>query len=235
WRFDEPTQKILTDFINLRYHLLPYIYSVSWMVTDQGYTMMRPLVMDFQNDPEAQKAGDQFMFGPALLVNPVTQEGAQTRRVYLPTGTKWTDFWTGKVYDGGQTIDGAAPIEAMPLFVKAGSILPYGPAIQYATEKSDPIELRIYRGADGNFTLYEDENDNYNYEKGAYTTIPFHWNEKAQTLTIGNRIGQFAGMPKTHRFRIVWVKENHGNTVASVDQADSEVIYVGKQIAVPFR
>lgn len=232
WRFDEATQKILTNYINLRYHLLPYIYSVSWMVTKDGYTMMRPLVMDFQNDAKAQVTPDQFMFGPSLLVNPVTHAGAQTRSVYLPGGTSWTDFWTGKSYKGGQNIEAASPIERMPLFVKAGSILPYGPAIQYACEKADPIELRVYRGADGDFTLYDDEGDNYDYEKGVYSTIPLHWDEKKQTLTIGARKGAFPGMLQERNFHVVWVSEGRGAGLGTAEKGTSDLKYTGKEISV---
>jgi alpha-D-xyloside xylohydrolase len=230
WRFDSATQEILTDYINLRYHLLPYIYSVSWMVTHNGYTMMRPLVMDFRADAQVQAIADQFMFGPALLVNPVTQPAAQSRSVYLPAGTKWADFWTGKTYEGGQTIEAAAGIQTVPLFVKAGSILPYGPAIQYASESADPMELRVYRGADGSFTLYEDEGDGYNYEKGAYATIPIRWDEKKQVLTIGARHGVFPSMLRDRTFRIVVVSEDRGTGIASTRTADAEVKYHGREI-----
>ncbi len=233
WRFDESTQKILTDYINLRYHLLPYIYSVSWMVTHEGYTMMRPLVMDFPADALAQTVGDQFMFGPELLANPVTHPGAQARGVYLPGGTKWTDFWTGQSYEGGQNIDAAAPIQTMPLYVKAGSILPYGPTVQYADEKpEDPLELRIYRGANGSFTLYEDEDDNYHYEHGAYATIPLRWDERTQTLTVGTRQGSFPRMIPERTLRIVWVSPHHGAGLALVDHPDAEVRYQGNEIVI---
>jgi len=232
WRFDEATQKILTDYINLRYHLLPYIYSVSWMVTHEGYTMMRPLVMDFPGDQEARNIPDQFMFGPGLLVAPVTQPGAQSRSVYLPAGTSWTDFWTGKTYAGGQRIEAVAPIQTLPLFVKAGTILPYGPAEQYAEEKTDPIELRIYPGANGDFTLYEDEDDNYDYEKGLHATISLHWDDRKQALTIGARKGEYPGMVKDHTFRVVRVSPEGGIGVASVAGPVIEIQYHGAETRV---
>jgi alpha-D-xyloside xylohydrolase len=232
WRFNESTQKILTNYIQLRYHLLPYIYSASWMV-DNGSTMMRPLVFDFPDDTQARDISDQFLFGPALLVNPVTHPGAHTRPVYLPKGTRWTDFWTGQSYAGGQTIDAPAPIETMPLYVRAGSILPYGPSIQYASEKLDaPIELRIYPGADGDFTLYEDEGDNYNYEHGAYSTIPMHWDDKTATLTIGARQGGFPGMFTERRFRITRVSPGHGSGIASAEKPDAIITYRGQQMRI---
>ncbi len=232
WRFNEATQRIYTDFINLRYHLIPYIYSVSWMVTHDGYTMMRPLVMDFQTDPKALDVSDEFMFGPTLLVCPVTAAGATARRVYLPAGVKWVDFWTGETHDGGKEIEASAPIDKLPIFAKSGSILPYGPKIQYAMEKSDPLELRVYRGANGDFALYEDEGDNYNYEKGSYATIPIHWDDKQGTLTIGARQGEFPGMLKERTFRIVWVKPNQGTGIAPTDKANAEIKYTGQKVEV---
>jgi len=237
WRFDDATQKILITYDQLRYHLLPYVYSVSWRVTSDGYTMMRPLVMDFRSDTNVFNIPDQYLFGPALMVSPVVKAGATNRNVYLPSGVNWIDFWTGKNYSGGQTIEAAAPIETIPLFVRAGSIIPYGPAIEYAMETNDPIELRVYRGADGAFTFYEDEGDNYNYEKGQYATIPITWNESSHTLTIGKRAGKFPGMLKERTFRIVWVSSGHGTGVASTPTPDLVVPYNGSalQVSAPQR
>ena len=242
WQFPPETEKVLIAYDKLRYHLLPYIYSVSWMVTHQNSTMMRGLVMDFQNDPKVYNIPDQYLFGPALMVNPVTKAGALLRNVYLPAGTSWTDFWTGQNYKGGQNVQAAAPIQQMPLYVRAGSIIPYGPDVQYAAAKADPIELRVYPGADGTFTLYEDEGDNYDYEKGVYATIPLSWNEKSQTLTIGRRKGQFPGMLKQRTFRVVFVRPNHGDGWASsgiwgtgIDTSltvDAEVHYDGSPVEV---
>ena len=232
WRFDPATQKTLISYDELRYHLLPYIYSVSWRVTSEGYSMMRPLVMDFREDSRVYNIGDQYMFGPALMVAPVIKPGAASRRVYLPAGAKWIDFWAGKTYTGGVTIDVSAPITTMPLFVRAGSIIPYGPTIEYAMEKNDPIELRVYPGSDGTFTLYEDEGDNYNYERGAYATIPITWYDSTKTLKIGKRTGTFAGMPKEHTFRIVWVSQEHGAGVQSSVAADRLVRYAGQPLSV---
>jgi alpha-D-xyloside xylohydrolase len=232
WRFDDATQKILIAYDKLRYHLLPYIYSTSWMVTHDGYTMMRPLVMDFRRDTNVFAITDQFMFGPALMACPVTGAGETSRSVYLPAGTDWFDFWTGEKISGGQHITAASPIETMPLYVRAGSIIPYGPDIQYAAQSSDPMELRIYRGADGHFTLYEDENDNYDYEKGVYATIPFDWNESKQTLTIGKRAGKFPGMMKDRTFRIVWVSSGHGAGIASDETPDAIIRYTGSAVTM---
>jgi len=232
WRFPTATQSILIDYVKLRYHLLPYIYSVSWRVTSDGYTMMRPLVMDFRSDTNVHGTTDQFMFGPALMACPVTTAGATTRNVYLPAGPTWFNFWTGATNAGGQTIAAAAPIATLPLYVRAGSILPYGPPIQYAAQSVDPMEIRVYRGANGSFTLYEDENDNYNYESGSYATIPFTWNDTTQTLTIGARQGSFPGMLTNRTFRIVWVSSAHGAGVPNTTVADNVVAYTGTTVQI---
>jgi alpha-D-xyloside xylohydrolase len=233
WRFDPSTQKVLTDAVQLRYHLLPYIYSVSWMVTHQGYTMMRPLVMDFREDKAVRKVGDEFMFGPDLLITPVTEPEVQTRKVVLPEGTNWTDFWTGTTLAGGQTIEASSPIAHIPIYVRAGSILPYGPAVQWAGENpSAPIELRVYPGADASFTLYEDECDNYDYEKGVYATIPIQWNETKKTLTIGPTSGSYPAMASERAFKIVYVSQNHGTGTALTEQVDRTVTYRGSKIEV---
>jgi alpha-D-xyloside xylohydrolase len=232
WSYGPDAQAILVNFDRLRYRMLPYIYSLAWKTTSEAYTPMRPLIMDFREDARAQNTGDQFMFGPAFLVNPVTDAAATTRQVYLPAA-KWYDFWTGSAVEGRRTINAIAPLDRLPLFVRAGSILPLGPDQEWATEKSaDPIELRVYRGADGDFTLYEDENDNYDYEKGAYATIPLHWDDAARTLTIGDRKGQFPGMLEKRAFRVIFVSENHGVGVSPSDEADRVVEYSGKQITV---
>jgi len=232
WSYGADAQKILTSYDRLRYRLLPYIYSMAWMVTNASYTPMRALAMDFRSDPRALNVGDQLMFGPALLVSPVTEPGADTRRVYLPKAT-WYDFWTGRGRSGGAMIDVSAPLDRIPLFVRAGAIIPMGPELQYAAEKpADPIELRVYRGADGTLTLYEDENDGYDYEKGVYATIPIRWDEAAQTLTIGERKGKFPGMLENRTFRVIFVSENHGAGIDVTDRADKTVTYTGQSVSV---
>ena len=231
WSYGPDAQQILTSFDGLRYRLMPYVYSLAWMVTNDGYTPMRPLVMDFRTDVRAQNIGDQFMYGPSIMVNPVTQPGAVSRDVYLPEA-KWYDFWTGHAIDGPKAIDASAPLDRIPLFIRAGSILPMGPDIQYTTEKTDPIELRVYAGANGDFTLYEDENDNYDYEKGEHSTIPLHWDDASHTLTIGAREGSFPGMPQSHTFQIVFVGEGHGIGIAPTVEPDKTVQYSGQQIIV---
>jgi len=237
--WDAPTKAILLNYDNLRYRLLPYIYSLSWKVTNEGYTIMRSLAFDFKDDEAIKNIPDQYMFGPAILVNPVTQrmfslpnskDIKKIRKVYLPKSVNWYDFWTGKLITGGQTIDAAAPIETLPLYIKAGSIVPMGPYLQYATEKvADPIELRIYTGANADFVLYEDENDTYNYEQGKYATIAMNWNDAEKTLTIKDRKGDFPGMLKDRTFRIVLVNAKNGKGIEPAKLAD-EVKYSGKEI-----
>ena len=232
WSYGADAQKILTNYDRLRYRLMPYIYSLAWMTTNEAYTPMRPLAMDYRSDTRALNIGDQYMFGPALLVNPVTEPGATTRRMYLPKGS-WYDFWTGKRVDGGAMIDAAAPIERMPLFVRAGSIVPLGPDVEYASEKAaDPIEIRVYRGASGSFVLYEDEGDNYDYENGAHATIRIDWDDAARKLTIGAREGKFPGMLEHRTFHIVYAGENNGAGIELSKQADAVIEYSGKAVTI---
>jgi alpha-D-xyloside xylohydrolase len=383
WEFGEFTN-VLVKFDNLRYRLMPYIYSLAWQVTDHGYTIMRGLPMDFTSDQKTYAIDDQFMFGPAIMVCPVTEymlhrppensilitpehfrtkdgqpgltaryysdaefktlcheqvesninlfwytgwpdyitspkfsmrwegrliptetgpyrfhmksfgpkrvflDGKQltnnytsveayttpvdlqagkeydfvfetansalgafraqlfwktpeifarekiveprekTRPVYLPAENQWVDFWTGQTLPGGQTIVADAPIDKIPLLIKSGSIIPMGPFIQYAAEKpADPIELRIYPGADGSFTLYEDENDNYNYEKGVHATIAFHWDDANRRLTIDDQKGSFPGMLKERSFNLVIVGKDHGTGVETTGNPDKVILYQG--------
>jgi alpha-D-xyloside xylohydrolase len=386
WEFGEFTKPML-KFDNLRYRLLPYIYSLAWKVTSQGYTIMRGLPMDFESDKKTYGIDDQFMFGPSIMVTPVTdwmyyrppeqsvligpeffktnddkpgilatycsdskhknitkeeiepdininwystgrpsyitdssfsirwegkltpqetgkyqfhmrsydakgitldgkqlpivytsveqytdtvdlvaekeysfvletenatpgaahmelywktpsifakeqahEDRPKTAKVYLPESKGWYDFWTGKEYNGGQEMTADAPIDKIPLFVKAGSVIPMGPFIQYSTEKpAGPIELRIYPGADASFTLYEDENDNYNYERGIYSTIEFKWNDSTRTLTIGKRHGEFPGMLKEKTINIVVVSPDHGTGVEVTEKVEKVVKYDGAE------
>lgn len=229
WSTQGKANLLLVD--QLRYRLMPYIYSLAWRVTSQGYTMMRPLVFDFQDDTMVYGIKDQFMFGPALLVNPVTAMGATSRSVYLPAGT-WYDFWTGETKMGGSTATASAPLSQIPLYVRAGSIVPMGPNIQYATQSADPLEIRVYKGQSGSFTLYEDEGDTYDYESGKYAEIPFSWDETAQQLTIGARTGSFTGMLASRTFNVVWVSANHGAGAGVTATADQAVTYTGAQVVV---
>ena len=232
WSYGPEAQTILTSFDSLRYRLMPYIYSLAWKVTNESYTPMRPLAMDYRTDVRAQNIGDQFMFGPAILVNPVTEPDSTSREIYLPRD-KWYDFWTGNAQEGGKSIQAAAPLNRIPLYVRAGSIVPMGPEIEHAAEKpADPIELRVYTGADGSFTIYEDENDTYDYEKGVYATIPIHWDDAKHTLTVGERQGHFPGMLETRKFHVVFVGENHGVGIEPTAQPDRIVEYSGNRVSV---
>jgi alpha-D-xyloside xylohydrolase len=391
WQFGE-YQDTLVKFDNLRYRLMPYIYSLAWRVTNAGYSIMRGLAMDFTADRNTYSIGDQFMFGPAVMVSPVTaymyhrppedsiliapehfrtkdgkpglnvkyycddefkklcHEGVEpvinlwwytgwpefitgpkfsmrwegklvptetgtyrfhmksfgprhvyidgkevphnydsmesytvpvtleagkeydfafetsnavlgafraqmfwktpqihareaapavprtkTRSVYLPAGSEWIDFWTGKRMAGGRSVAADAPIEKMPLMVRAGSIVPMGPFVQYAAEKpAEPIELRVYAGANGTFTLYEDENDNYDYEKGVYATIDFHWDDAARRLTVGPRKGTFPGMLMDRTFQVVLVGAGHGTGVDVTAKPDRVISYRGHEETVQF-
>jgi len=192
---------------------------------------MRALVMDFRGDPRVWNIGDQFLFGPSLLVNPVTEPGATSRHLYLPKA-KWYNFWTGETIDGGRAVDTPAPLHEIPLFVRAGTILPLGAPIEYAKQFNDPMELRIYPGADGDFTLYEDEGDTYNYEGGAYATTALHWDDASRTLTIGDRKGKFSGMQASHTFHIVVVAKNHGAGVEPATTPEKSVSYAGLAVSV---
>ena len=249
WAFGTPesrTYKTLLKFTNLRYRLMPYIYSLAWKVTSDNYTIMRALPFDFLSDTLTHNINDQFLFGPSFMICPVVRPlyyhpnnvkintTDYTREVYLPKGAQWIDFWTGKKYEGGLKVKADASYETMPLFVKAGSIIPFGPFIQYSTEKEDPIELRIYPGADGEFTLYEDENDNYNYEEGIYSLIKFKWNDANKTLTIDSRKGIYPGMLKKHTFNILLVNENRGTGVETSSTIDKIVKYSGMKTVLNF-
>jgi len=200
---------------------VPYTSSVAWRNTGEGYTPMRALVVDFRDDPRTWNIGDQFLFGPSILVNPVTEPGATTRHIYLPNG-KWYNFWTNESIEGGRSIDVPSPLDQMPLFVRAGAILPLGPQVEYATqdvtdkpheivhphEQEEMFELRVYMGADGDFTLYEDDGNTYAYEKGQFATIPLHWNESAQKLTLGERKGTYPGMLRRRHFGVSFVRKS---------------------------
>ncbi|MBL7744174.1 MAG: DUF5110 domain-containing protein [Chitinophagaceae bacterium] len=193
----------------LRYRLLPYIYSLAGQTFHNDYTIMRGLVMDFAADNAVKNIADQYMFGPALLINPVYTYKERSRQVYLPKGQGWYDLYAGQYAEGGQTINAQAVYERIPVFVKAGSIIPFGPSLQYTTEKKpDTITLYVYAGKDGEFTLYEDEGVNYNYEKGMYSTIRFIYSEADKTLILDKRAGSFAGMLRKRFFRIKYITKN---------------------------
>ncbi|GET24035.1 xylosidase [Prolixibacter sp. NT017] len=254
----EPVYDAIAKAINLRYSLLPYIYADAWQVTHNQSTMMRALMMDF-NDPKVRNMNNEYMFGKSILVAPIVHAQytpetivktdpnsgwnknnntenkpkataidftqSKSKKVYLPAGTVWYDFWTNEKHKGGQEINQKTEIDEIPLYIKAGSIIPFGPKVQYATQKKwDDLEIRVYPGANGQFTLYEDENDNYDYEKGIYSTITFNWNNARKILTINSRKGTFPGMLGQRKFRIILVSPNNG--------AGKTVTYTGKKLSV---
>ncbi|CAG0980778.1 partial Alpha-xylosidase BoGH31A, partial [Anaerolineae bacterium] len=239
WRFGEPGDLMydaLAKVLQLRYRLLPYIYSLAGWTTHQAYTMLRALPFDFRHDPAVYNVADQFMLGPALLVNPITRpmyyavdsvpvrNGRRTRSVYLPAGTNWYDFWTNQCYQGGQTIEASATLDLLPLYVRAGSIVPLGPRRQYVDDQPNaPIELHLYPGSDGCFQLYEDEGDNYRYEQGVFATIQIEWDDAARRLMLGQRVGQYPGTPEQREFRVV---------VHDVKSEERRINYDGQPIAV---
>ena len=235
WSFDK-VEPILVSYDKLRYRLMPYIYSLAWRVASEDDTIQRPLVMDWRTDPRTWNLGDQFMFGPALLVNPVLKAGAEKRSVYLPAAAAWYDFWTGKSLSGSQDIDAEAPLDRMPLFVRAGSILPMGPEIEYAAQDpAGPVEIRVYRGADGKFDLYEDAGDGYDYQKGQHSIIPIRWDDRNAVLTIGAREGTFPGVVEHRAFHVVLVTTGHGVGEAVTSAANAELAYNGKEIRATIR
>ncbi|RYE14790.1 MAG: DUF5110 domain-containing protein, partial [Sphingobacteriales bacterium] len=226
-----PAYNSMLYYNKLRYRLMPYIYSTAGKVYRDDYTLMRGLIMDFGTDPAVKNIADQYMFGPSLLINPVTDYHATSRQVYLPKNTNWYDIYTGKLYTGGNTITAEAPYERMPIFVKQGAIIPFGPEIQYTDEKpSNPITLYVYTGANASFTLYEDENTNYNYEKGKYAEIPMKYTEATGALTIGSRSGGYENMPVTRQFKVVWVTATSGSSLDFDGQKGETITYTGKPV-----
>jgi len=217
-------------FDRLRYALLPYIYSMAGWTTQSDYTMMRPLVMDFAADREARERNDEYLFGPALLVAPVTQYQQRARSVYLPPAAEWYDFWTGRAIEPGPVV-AAAPYDQIPLFVRAGSIVPFAPAMQFVAEKPcDPTTLYIYSGADGQFTLYEDQGTTFDYENGAFSQIPIRWDDQASELTIGERRGSFEGMPRTRAFNVVLVSKKRPVGFSFAPSSLQTVTYTGAEV-----
>jgi len=232
WNYGPEVEKILTQYDELRYRLMPYIYSAAWGVTNRGETIMQALPFVYPNDAAVRDVDDEFLFGDSLLVSPVTQPNATSRKVILPAGDDWVDFWTGKTYHGGQTIAADAPLDQIPLSVKAGSIVPMGPRVQSTADAEDPLEIRIYGGKDADFVLYEDSGDGYAYEHGSRATIHLHWDDRRKTLLIGDRSGAFSGMPSKQTFHIVLVKEEHGTGIEPEATPDRTGTYVGHEMTI---
>ena len=221
WNFDGDVQSRLIETVNLRYQLLPYIYSLSWHVTKNRGSMMRALAFDFRDDRQALSRTDEYMFGRAFLVAPVLEPGVAKRKVYLPGRGEWFDFWTGRRIAGGQTVDADAPIDRIPVFVRAGNIVPLGPVKPYADARSgEPIELRVYPGGNGAFALYDDAGNGYGYEHGEYSLVRLAWDDRSHTLSLAAREGSYASSP---RFRVV---------CGSSPRLGRDVSYSGRAITV---
>lgn len=233
WRYGEKVEHIIARYLDLRYRLLPYIYSQNAAVSFNGSTLMRPLVMDFPEDRFALEQNYQFMFGPSMLVAPVVESGVNRMKVYLPEcSAGWVDFWNGTPHKGGIFTDVNVDLMKTPLFVKAGSILPLGPQKQYAAEETEqPWEIRIYPGADGSYSVYEDEGINYNYEKGQFCTFDLKWNDSDKTLTISDRKGSFAGMKERMDFNIVIVTPESGTGIYQ-SKVNKSIVYEGKSMVI---
>nr|WP_068890096.1 glycoside hydrolase family 31 protein [Pedobacter panaciterrae] len=228
-----PAYKSMLYYNKLRYRLMPYIYSIAGNTYHHDYTMMRGLMMDFSQDLKASNLTDAFLFGPSLLINPVYKYKDRNREVYLPSGQGWYDLYTGKYFNGGQTIKADAPYEKMPVYVKEGSIVPTGPELQYTSEKpADPLTLFVYTGKDASFSLYEDEGTNYNYEKGAFATIDFNYDEKTRTLTVGDRKGSFKGMLVDRTIKIVVITPKSAKALDFNQKVNQTINYNGKAITV---
>jgi alpha-D-xyloside xylohydrolase len=225
-----PQTPTLIAYDKLRSRLLPYTYALAWRVTHDDYTLMRPLVMDWRTQEKVRSIDDQFMFGPSLLVNPVTVAGATQRPLYLPPAAAWYDFWTGEKLLANQQIMAKAPLDRIPIYVPAGAIIPLGPENEYVDQHtSEPTELRIYPGADGSFTLYDDAGDGYRYEKGEHTTISLQWDDATKTLSFGQRQGQYPGMQEKRVFHVTLVSPSVGTGFATSAQF-SAVAYTGAPV-----
>ena len=230
---DHPAYKTIVWYDKLRYHLMPYLYSMAGWVHFRDYTMMRGLAMDFNDDEQVYDIPDQWMFGPAFMACPVGYYQARNRSVYFPSSCGWYDLYTGQHIDGGQTLVVDAPYERMPVFVREGSIVPFGPEMEWSDEKpAELINLYVYQGADACFQLYEDEGTNYNYEKGKYATIDMKYDEATKTLTIGKRAGNFKGMLKNRRFNVVVVSPGKATPLNLQNPDGMMVNYEGKELKI---
>ncbi|HKJ33970.1 MAG TPA: TIM-barrel domain-containing protein [Balneolales bacterium] len=233
---DSRTYNSIVKYDKLRYRLMPYIYTLDGMTYWDNYTIMRALPMDFPNDQNVRDIRDEYMFGPDLLINPVTTYKARSRKVYLPKTAGWYNLNTDAFYKGGQTINAKAPYDRIPVYVKAGSILPFGPAEQYTGQKpSNPITLYVYTGQNGHFNLYEDDGVSYDYQKGQHVTIPMTYNDQTQTLTIGKREGSFPDMIKNRTFNIVWISKEHPQLLNFNVKPDKVVHYNGSKVSIQMK
>jgi alpha-D-xyloside xylohydrolase len=226
-------QNSLIWYDRLRYRLLPYIYTLAADTYLRHGTIVRALIMDFPGDPRVRELGDQYLFGPAFLVAPVTAYRARSREVYLPAGARWYDFYTGRAHDGGRAITADAPLARMPLYVRAGAIVPVGPAVEYADQQLDgPITILVYRGADGAFDLYEDDGETYAHRRGAFTRIPIGSDDASGTVTIGAREGGYPGMARQRTFHVRWIAGPSADAADFDAPPDRTVRYSGAAVTV---
>ena len=234
---DHPAYKTIVAYDKLRYRLMPYLYSMAGMVHLKDYTMMRGLVMDFNGDEKVLDIKDQWMFGSALMACPVGEYQKYSREVYLPKQKGWYDFYTGAYHAGGQTIVADAPYDKIPVFIPEGAILPIGPEMQWSDEKKpELIDLYVYAGKDGSYTLYEDEGTNYNYEKGKYAVIDFKYDNARKQVTIGARKGSFDGMLQKRRFNIILVDQKKQQGVNLAKSPKGKVVkYSGQAMTVKLK
>jgi len=233
---NHPAHQTMLYYDKLRYRLMPYIYSLTGKVYLEDYTLMRALVMDFPNDKNVLGIGTQYMFGPSILVAPVTQHKEKTWKVYPPAGTNWYDLHSGKIHEGGLTFYEDTPLNKMPLYVKEGSIIPAGPEIQYTDEKpADPLTIYVYTGANASFELYEDQGLNNDYQKGKYSIIPFTYDERTNTLKIGDRKGSFDGMLDKRTLEIVWISKDKPVGLSLKAKADQVISYEGKAMDIKWQ
>lgn len=231
---DSPLYESMVWYTKLRYRLLPYIYSLAGDMYHRDGTLMRGLAMDFPQDRQARNLNDQYMFGPAFLVSPVYEMGARSRSVYLPAGTRWYDFYTGERHPGGKTITANAPVGRMPLLVRAGSIVPSGPAIQYSDQVLNaPLTLTVFTGADGSFELYEDDGRTYGYEQGQWSRIPMHYDARRDTLHIGERQGSFPGMAEQRTLHVRFVDGQAFSPADFSSGVSTTVTYSGSALTIP--
>jgi len=228
-----PAYKSMVYYDNLRYRLMPYLYSLAGLTYFNDYTIMRAMVMDFSDDREVVNIGDQFMFGPSILVAPVYKYKARSREVYFPSAVGWYDLYTGDYIFSGHKLNVDAGYERMPLFVKEGSIIPIGPDIQFTDEKpGDPLTFFVYAGRNCSFTLYEDEGTNYNYEKGECSTIKFSFDNSTGALTIGDRNGEYNGLAVKRIFNIVWIDRDHPVAFDPDIKPHASITYEGNKMIV---
>ncbi len=221
WNYGDKAKDIIAGSLKLRYQLMPYIYSSAAEVSFSGSTIMRPLVFDFADDKESLKQKYEYMFGRSLLVSPITEPGVKTWQTYLPpTKGGWYDLHTSQLYQGGKTVSVAVDETRIPVFVRAGSILPYGPASQYATEENNgTLEVRIYPGADATFTLYEDDGCSTDYLQGKYSRITFTWDDSSNQLVIGSREGKYKGNTAKRMLK-----------VSVIGKKDKTIKYTGRRM-----